>query len=510
MITLQDALMKSFIQYHSQKAIIADDCSITYDELFKKVGKVCSCLISRNITNDIVSLLFASSEHYIYSIVGTLFSKKIFMPLDITHPHGKILDYIMLSGSQLLMTDKKTPTSIINEMQNKNIETIYIEDIFQDYCEVNSFPNAKENDAIYIYFTSGSTGKPKMVLGKNRSLLHFVEWEKEEFNVNDNDIFAQMTSPAFDPYLRDIFTPLCSGAKIRLANRNIILVPRLFGNFLHDSQITYLHTTPSILRSLMSFDFNKDHFKRLRYMLIAGEVLAPVIVKKWYSNYSNHTVLVNLYGPTETTLAKVFARIPSDFSDTLVPVGKPINDTKLYIKNEGASLECNPGDTGEVYIETDYMSHGYYNDKNNSSFGINNNQKKWYATGDLGYIKEGALYLIGRKDDQKKIGGVRVDLNEIKNTILVYEKEKIDDCIVIYQDSLLVAFYIASTEIKLKNIREFLEFRLLPIHIPQKFIKVVCFPTTVNGKIDKNKLLIEYDNDKSKTKQINGRVFLGE
>lgn len=502
MITLQAALMKSFIQYHNQKAIIADDCSITYDELFKKASKVCSCLISKTITNDIIPLLFASSEHYICGIVGTLFSTKIFMPLDITHPHGKILDYIMLSGSQLLITDKKTPPSIINEIQNKNIETVYIEDIFQDYCDAASFPSAKENDAVYMYFTSGSTGEPKAVLGRNGSLLHFIEWEKEAFNVTERDIFAQMTSPAFDPYLRDIFTPLCSGAKIRLANRNIILVPRLFGNFLHDSQITYLHTTPSILRNLMSFTFDKDHFKNLRYMLIAGEVLPAFIVKSWYSNYSNHTVLVNLYGPTETTLAKVFARIPDDFSDEIVPVGKPINDTKLYIMNEDASLECSPGDTGEVYIETDYISHGYYNDQDNPSFGINRNQKKWYATGDLGYIEEGNLYLVGRKDDQKKIGGVRVNLNEIKKAILAYEEVKIDDCIVLYRDSLLVAFYIAPTEIKLKNIREFLEFRLLPIHIPQKFIKVACFPITVNGKIDKNRLMIEHYhyNDKPKTK----------
>lgn len=508
MMTLQAALMKSFLQYHNQEAIITDNYSITYNELFKKAGKISSCLISKTLTNNIISLLFSSPEYYIYGIVGTLFSTKVFMPLDITHPYGKILDYMMVSGSQLLITDKKIPASIIHEIQNMNRNIIYIEDILQDYCEIDSFPSANANDEIYMYFTSGSTGVPKGVLGRNSSLLHFIAWEKEEFRVNKSDIFAQMTSPAFDPYLRDIFTPLCSGAKIRLANRNILLVPRLFGNFLHDSQITYLHTTPSILRSLMRFTFDKDYFKRLRYILIAGEVLPVDIVKSWYSNYSNHTMLVNLYGPTETTLAKVFARIPSDFSDEIVPVGKPINNTKLYIMNEDASVECSPGDTGEVYIETDYMSHGYYNDKNNASFGINNHQKKWYATGDLGYIKEGNLYLVGRKDDQIKIGGVRVDLNEIKNSILAYKKERIDDCVVLYQDSLLVAFYVAPGEITLKNIRRFLEFRLLPIHIPQKFIKVVCFTITVNGKTDKNRLMMEYCNEQPK--KIHGRVFLGK
>jgi non-ribosomal peptide synthetase component F len=132
---------------------------------------------------------------------------------------------------------------IIEAIKKQNIEIIYIEDLLQKYLPTNIFPITNENDAIYIYFTSGSTGKPKAVLGRNQSLLHFIEWEKKEFNVSEGDIFAQMTSPVFDPYLRDIFTPLCSGAKIYLANRNVILVPRLFGNFLHQ-KILHFYISP--------------------------------------------------------------------------------------------------------------------------------------------------------------------------------------------------------------------------------------------------------------------------
>jgi len=490
-MTLQSALLKTFKQYHNQKAIISDNFSVSYDELFKKAGQICSCLISKRFSKKIVSLIFSSPENYIYSIIGTLFSANVFMPLDIAHPIGKLLDCFISSESQFLITDKKTPPSIIETIEEQNIEIIYIEDIFQNNPPATLFPDNNENDVIYMYFTSGSTGKSKAVLGRNQSLLHFIEWEIKEFNVSEDDVFAQMTSPAFDPYLRDIFAPLCSGAKIHIANRNCILVPRLFGKLIQESKITFLHTTPSILKSLLSYSFEENHFKKLRYMLIAGEVLPPNLVKNWYSKYNNYTVLVNLYGPTETTLAKVFSRIAYDFSDEIVPVGQPINDTKIYIVKEDSFLECSTGEIGEVYIETDYMTHGYYNDKDHSSFGISRNKKKWYATGDLGYIKNNNLFLVGRKDDQKKIGGVRVDLNEIKNIVLAYDKEKIDDCVVLYEDNVLICFYIYPVEIDLRNMRVFLETRLLPIHIPHKFIKVTNFPITQNGKLDKNKLVKE-------------------
>jgi len=495
-MTLQTALLKSFKKYHNQNAIITDNDSISYGELFNKAGQICSCFISKGCSKKIISLIFTSSEYYIYSMIGVLFSANIFMPLDVTHPIGRLLDCFISSESQLLITDKKTPLKVIETAQKQGIEILYIENILQNYLHTDVFPNPNENDAIYVYFTSGSTGKSKAVLGKNQSLLHFIEWEKNEFSVSENDVFAQMTSPAFDPYLRDIFTPLYSGAKIHLANRNVILVPRLFGNFLHESNITYLHTTPSVLKSLMNFNFGENHFVKLKYVLIAGEVLPPNLVKNWYLNYNNRTILVNLYGPTETTLAKVFSCIPSDFSDDIVPVGKPINNTKTYIMNEDVSLECSAGEIGEVYIETDYMTHGYCNDKDCPTFGINKNNKKWYATGDLGYIKEENLFLIGRKDDQKKIGGVRIDLNEIKNIVLMYDKDEIDDCIVLYEDTSLICFYISPLEIDVRNMRVFLESRLLPIHIPHKFIKVHLFPITQNGKLDKNKLIRECYDDK--------------
>lgn len=490
-MTLQKKLYESYLRYSAQEAIITDSSSENYNELFKNAFRISTYLLKIiNCSNSIISLIFSESKNYIYGILGTLYSRNIFMPLDITHPINKLMNYFLSVDCKYTIIDRGVSPFIIEKLRKMNIKVVFIEDMIDNKVQTIIFDYKKyqEEDAIYIYFTSGSTGTPKAILGMNKSLLHFIEWEKREFNISHNDIFAQITSPAFDPYLRDIFTPLCSGAKIQLVNRNIILVPRLFGNFLKNSEITFLHMTPSILSNLMHHTFPKDHFKKLKYLLIAGEMLHPELIKAWYSNYHNHTQIVNLYGPTETTLAKVFARISYEFSDNIVPVGKPIDDTMLHVLNVNDFSECDEEEVGEIYIETEYMTLGYYND--NENFCKAKDKKKCYATGDLGYIKKGNLYLIGRKDDQLKIGGVRINLNEIRVTILAYTKIK--DCAVLYEDSLLICFYVSSVQLTLKNLRRFLENYLLPIHIPHKFIKLNELPITVNGKVDKDRLINEY------------------
>ena len=298
-----------------------------------------------------------------------------------------------------------------------------------------------------------------------------------------------LTSPVFDPYLRDILVPLVSGAKIYLTDRRILMLPRIFGETLRKCEITFLHTTPSILNALMSYTFGTNQFESLRYILIAGEPLQVGLVARWYKHYGKNTILVNLYGPTETTLAKVYSRIGSDFSDEIVPVGRPITDSEIYIVKDDGETEQAHGKMGEVCIGTNYMSHGYYNDHTNPSFKYCSNRNiKLYLTGDLGYVRNGNLFLVGRKDDKKKIGGIMIRLNDIKKAVLQYQEEQIMDCAILYENNLLSCFYTSKSALPDNKMREFLADYLRPVHIPHKFNKIETLPITLNGKIDKNEL----------------------
>lgn len=490
-MTLQQALLQSFEQYSDRTAMESDSFSMRYGELYQQASRIASFFIAHPYQNERIALLFSSSESYVIGMIGVLLSKNIFIPLDCTYPERKITRCLDVAGCGLILTDKKMSELAILKEKQQNMAILYLEDLLKRIELTQSFPTYHENDGIYLYFTSGSTGLPKAILGRNESLLHFIQWEIREFQLSQEDVVAQLTSPAFDPYLRDIFVPLCAGATISLINRKTLLVPRLFGRCLSQCNITVLHTTPTVFSSLMRYDFEATQFDQLRYILIAGELLSAHSVKQWYATYGSHTELVNLYGPTETTLAKVFYRIPYDFQGDKVPVGQPIEGAKLQIVDPKTYARCSNLEVGEVCIETDFMTHGYYNDSANPPFILSINNEKSYATGDLGWIDHDLLYLLGRQDDQVKIGATRIHLNEIKESILNYDMENIQQCIVIYHNESLVAFYQAADEITVGDLRRFLEKDLLPIHIPTEFIWVDMFPLTENGKIDRTTLLLQ-------------------
>jgi len=495
-MTLQEILYNAYLENYKEVAIINNEKNISYQNLYKKVYSIsCYFLGDLKISQKIIPVVFSSSEFYVYSILGLLFSKNIFMPLDVSHPINKIKNYLLKIKAEYIITEKTVSVRLRALCEEMGIKIIYIENILETNKKTNdfsfNFESFNEEDGIYVYFTSGTTGEQKAVLGMNKSLLHFIEWEKQEFHVNSKDVFAQITSPAFDPYLRDIFTPLCSGAKICFANRNIVLLPHLLGDFLKKSEITFWHTTPTILKNLIKTEFSTEHFAKVRCILIAGEVLPAWLVIYWYSHYKNYSELVNIYGPTETTLAKVFARIPYTFSKDIVPLGTPIHDTKIYIKNKEMTYDVSDGVIGEICIETEYTTYGYLYEKKDLFISSKGNQQKIYHTGDIGYFKDNILYFIGRKDEQKKIGGIRINLNEIASRILSYNKNQIKDCIVVCDEELL-AFYTSDISIDLRKLHEFLEKFLLPIHIPHKFIKIDDFAFTENGKIDRKKIIKEY------------------
>jgi len=485
-MTLQEALYKSFQDNATKAAIIMDACDEDFDTLSKKAFAISSYFINHSIKGEIIPLLFAEPESYVYSVLGVLFSENIFMPLDIAHPILKLSYYVSSTKCKYLIAGRNVSREIISQITSLGVRVLYIEDIVTYSDSVYYF--GKGEDAIYVYFTSGSTGNPKAVLGKNESLLHFVKWEMDEFGINSSDIFAQLTSPAFDPFLRDIFTPLCAGAKIQLSKRKYIAVPGLLGKFLDESRITVLHTTPSILQVLLSGNLNADYFTNLRHLILAGEPLNLALIKKWNILYGKKSTITNLYGPTEITLAKVFAHIPKDHFEERIPIGKPISGAAVYVMDE-YGFECKEGEIGEVHIETEYMTHGYIFDKGNSSFYVNEYNKRCYKTGDLGYLLCGILYLAGRKDDLIKIGGVGIHLNEIKSKVMSFSKDDIKDCVIVYEKGVIYCFYLSDSPIDTKSLRHFLQASLLTVHIPHKFVHASHFPVTVNGKVDKARLL---------------------
>ena len=350
-------------------------------------------------------------------------------------------------------------------------------------------------DKINIYFTSGTTGQPKAVLGKNEGMTHFIAWEIKEFNIDETKRVSQMTSQCHDPFLRDIFVPLCAGGTICVPDtRETLLDSRRMKEWLEISKVNVVHCTPGLFKIMNADGLEPGSYRHLEYVLMAGEKVMPQDLEKWYRVLGDRVQLVNVYGPTETTLAKLFYRInPQDLSRESIPIGSTIPGAKVIILNKEMKV-CGPGEVGEIYIRTPFRSYGYYKDPGLTAEKFIRNpftddpEDIIYKTGDLGKINsDGNIEFVGREDRQVKIRGFRVELDEIEKRLRDYPG--VEEAVVLYRGTrsgnhILCAYFSGKEQVTVSGLKESLERELPDYMVPPFYIRMEKFPLNTNGKIN--------------------------
>ncbi|WP_262062100.1 non-ribosomal peptide synthetase [Streptomyces sp. STR69] len=354
------------------------------------------------------------------------------------------------------------------------------------------------DDAAYVFFTSGTTGEPKPVLGMRRSLDHFVDWERTEFAVGAHDRVAQLTSYSFDAVLRDVFLPLSSGGTVVLpapAVRDDAL--RLL-QWLESERITVLHTTPSVLGSLLAVAADADGvgLRALRLVCLAGEPLLDATVAGFRRLFADCAAkVVNFYGPTETTMIKSFFEVPAPPVPGVQPVGRPLPGTRIRLLGRDGR-PCAPGERGEIVIDTPFGTLGYLAPPQEPGLldvlpGIHGVP---YRTGDIGLERpDGTFVAQGRRDGLLKIRGVRVHPAEIASAALTHPDVAACHVEAVAQDggTQLVAFFSPreGTDVTAEALRRHLAERLAAPVVPGLLFTVPALPLLPNGKVDRRALL---------------------
>jgi amino acid adenylation domain-containing protein len=479
-------------------AVSCGKYKMTYDELDEKSNFVANTLNKNYQVSQNVIVILDKGIDLIITILGIFKSGGIFVPIDPNLSTNRIKAIIDQVDGNLIVSEKKY-MDMIDEVTYESTEKKNIFSVDELMTDKQSDFTSIYNKNCYIYFTSGSTGKPKGVLGRERSLEHYITWEIEEFGINENFVVSQLTFPAFDPFLRDVFVPLLSGATLAIPEESdIILQPKKLVQWITENHINLIHLVPSIFKVIMQCIQHDNCFYDLKYILLAGELLRANDIKKFMDVFKDRIQLINLYGPTETTLAKVFYRISNeDFNRAIIPVGKPISLTEVLILDENMK-KCVIGKIGDIYIRTPFISSGYYKQPNLTKtvflanpFG-NNPRDIIYKTGDLGkYIDNGNIEVVGRADLQVKINGIRIELGDIENCLLMHEKvkdvavvdKKTDEC-----NSYLCAYIISEEEIDSHELRTYVSNNLSDYAIPRYFVKIDSMPLLPNGKVDRKAL----------------------
>lgn len=435
--SIQKYMIHIMNEYPEHIAIECEEERICYKKLHQISDKIAYGLKEANIGKQVhIGVYMGNRVNVIYAMLGIMKAGCVFVPLDEEYAMNRVIHMIHAADIQLVLHDKAV--SGIQDEISSRVETLSIESMLgNEYSESLLIDEEayQPDDKLYIYFTSGTSGNPNAVVGENKSLLHFILWEIHELHIGVGTRGAQVTSSGHDPYLRDVFVPLLSGGTVCIPAHNNHILTNNLADWMNRARIQLLHCTPSLFHILNSFILTPEDFKELKYVLLAGEKVKPWSLKYWYDIFDERIQLINLYGPTETTLAKLFYYIhKEDCKKDEIPIGKPIEGCKVILIDE----EGNITDNGEIFIKTPYMTKGYYkNDELNQACFVQNPFVKEkdiiYKTGDFGkLLPDGNIVFKGRKDKQIKIRGNRVEVDEIERRLQSFPGIK--DCVVDYYD----------------------------------------------------------------------------
>jgi len=508
---LADKIREHSRQHPDKIAVKYDNQFVTYQELESLSNQLAYFLHDKVKKSKNIVIILDRTPELIQVILGVLKCGLTFVPLDPIFPDSRVEKVLKETGSQWVIISSHHYKKFSEVIESEKKHVLFVDGnikgvVLSERIFCIDTARGKENleftpiytPCCYIYYTSGSMGNPKAVLGNQKSLFHFLEWEIKEFGINENFIISQLTNSSYDPFLRDIFIPLMAGATCCIADNRLLKAPAQLIRWIRQNCITLIHIGPALFKVMMSKIENNDCLGNLKYILLSGELLRGNDVRKFFDLFNDRIQLVNLYGPTETTLAKLFYRInKNDVSRVTIPVGKPINGAQAVVldKNMKKSLINN---IGEIYIRTPFLSSGYLNgnDLNKEVFLINpftnNPGDIIYKTGDLGrLLPDGNIEWIGRVDQNVKSSEISIELRRIENQLLSYSEIK--EAVVLAadngkEDKTICAYIAADKNTDLSHLRECLSRDLPGDMIPDHFVFLEGIPLTFNGKLDRKRL----------------------
>jgi hypothetical protein len=465
------SLVESLIRNKNKnpnKIIFADENkSITNQELYDKSMQIASYL--SNYYNQPIIIEMPKSVETVVLMMGVLLSGNFYTVLDVDMPEERKTTIINLLE----------PVCKITTKNNKKSDYVFFEDIIETKTKKINI-NYNMSNPMYVLFTSGSTGIPKGVVVNHNSVMHYLNWFTNEFNINETTVFGNQTPLYFSMSISDVLGTIYAGSTLYFIPHSYFSFPLYLMKYMEENKINTIYWVPSALNMISTFDaFKSFELPELKKVLFAGEVMPPKVINYFVRNHKAY--YANLFGPTETTDICTYYEIKEETDN--VPIGKACNGLTAIILKDGKESQ-----TGELYIKGPFLASGYYNNPQKTSevFIQNPLNKAFpeiiYKTGDIVNVREdGNLLYVGRADFQIKHMGYRIELGEIENK--VYEIDEVNTCVVVYKNDKIILYYVGNIEEE--TLLERLKAKVPNYMIPNKIHKESKMNYNLNGKIDR-------------------------
>ncbi len=479
------SLFEEQVCLHPKKAaLVFEEQTLSYEELNRRAGLLAGKLHALGIGHaDFVAINMQRGVEMIVALYAVLKSGAAYVPVDPSYPAERVAYILQDCGAKAVLTNGSqihAPCTVI--------------DVSKSDCltgEPYSAPCQPE-DLAYLIYTSGTTGKPKGVMISHRNVVNYCYQGGQgvlRFAAEQSlESILGITNFVFDIFVTEAILSLLNGMTLVLANEEEQSHVNVFSALIERYHPHVLQTTPGRIRMFLAQNPSAEAFRTLRYVMLGGEAVTDELLERLRPLCPN-AVIVNVYGPSETTVWSTCADVSTGRSH----IGEPISNTSVYVLN-GTEL-CAEGEIGELCIAGEGVSLGYWNRPELAAQKFIPNpfgEGKLYRSGDLARRNaDGTLDCLGRVDDQVKIRGNRVELLEIDAAFR--SLPQIQDCAIIaredvYGQKQLYGYCVSKEALDFAALREQLRVQLPEFMIPTFLLQIPSIPLNANGKVDRSAL----------------------
>ncbi len=456
---------------------------LTYRELNER----CNCIAHRlkaaiNIkANDRIAFRVRRNENIVVAMLAIMKTGAAFVALDDEWPVTRCVEVARDAAIHGILADSETIDILREHLPGKKLFNID-EPAYWSGKTTNPIYDGAINDLAYLIYTSGSTGKPRGVMVEHGSLTGYVQYFTHYFGVTELDVVLQQASVAFDTIIEEVFPALCAGAQVVIAPRGGRDIGAMI-TLIKYHRVSILSTTPLVLNEL---NYQSDsRISTLRLIISGGDVLHPHHIDQLFPN----AALFNTYGPSEATVCATYHHITA--LDNAHLIGKPVGNREVYIL-DGNLRPMPPGFVGELYIGGG-LARGYLNDEELTAKKFIEHpfapDRKLYRSGDFAKLTDsGDIEFAGRADEQVKIRGHRVELEEVEQQMMHYPGITQAAVTVHPLSGQLVGFAVSHKSFAEKELRHFLHDRLPYYMVPHHVERIEQLPRTANAKLNRKQL----------------------
>ena len=491
-IPVSEQIHAHALRFPDQTAVLCMGKALSYGELDSLSNRVANFLIKKGIGRDILTgVLLERTEMAYVAEQGVLKAHGAFLPFTISYPDERIIFSMEDASAAILLTSRKLRDER-PALSKCGFDVLTLEDILEAQAD-DAYPPAEgiaPGDLAYCIYTSGSTGRPKGVMIEQGNLANYVHRNEKSVEImhyaRPGRIALAMAAFSFDVSIVEQFVPLCNGNTVCLATAEEIHDPFLLAKTIVDNRVNGLTCTPTFLSNIVGIPACAEALRQIDFYDVGSEAFPKNLYMKLRA-LREDSVILNVYGPTECAMGCAAAVMGPDGE---VTVGGPIVNTKFFVMD--ADRNClDVGEKGELIICGAGVGRGYVNlpEKTAAAFFTYQGMRA-YHSGDLAsWTEDGRICIWGRIDNQVKLRGFRIELDEIERVIGSYPDIKSSAVKLCHGDTDYLAGYITSAgAVDMDALWAFMAKQLPEYMIPSVILRMDSLPETVNGKVDRKAL----------------------